>query len=80
MFNNIPQNLTDRGMRRPVRLFNAITGEYLHIGGLTTTKGHYRWQGTRTQAANLRKIHADTGLLKGFVIIRREGVDQGETV
>lgn len=62
MFNDLGQHLKVRGMNRPVRLFNAKTGEYLH------------------QAAKQRQIHAKSGLLDGFAIIRREGVDQGETV
>lgn len=81
MFNNIDQNLKVRGMNRPVRLFNAKTGEYLHQGGTTTTKNvKQSWLGNRTQAAKQRQIHAVSGLLDGFAIIRREGVDEGEAV
>ena len=80
MFNDIGQNLAARGMSRPVRLFNSITREYLHQGGHKTTKDvKQSWLGNRIQAANQRKIHAESGLLDGFAITRREGLDQGET-
>ena len=81
MFNDIGQNHKLRGMNRSVRLFNAKTGEYLDQGGCKTTKNvSTSWLGNRTQAAKQRQIHAESGLLIGFAIIRREGVDQGETV
>lgn len=81
MFNDLGQHLKVRGMNRPVRLFNAKSREYLHQGGgKTTADVNQSWLGNRTQAAKQRQIHAASGLLDGFSIIRREGVDQGEMV
>ena len=78
---HLHNDLMSRANFRQVRLHNKATGEYLHTGGEKIVSDvTYSWLGTRAQAANLREKHKESGLLDGFSVIRREGVDQGETV
>lgn len=64
---------------RQVRLYNPTTRQFLHIGGgFVTTNRHQSWLGTRTHAEKQRVIHAESGMLDGFAIIRLEFLDQGE--